>query len=357
MDFTFSDEQNQLRDSVRSFLAAKAPSSYVRAMAEDERGFTDEVWDQIVDLGWSCILVSEDAGGLGMGMVDMTVVLEEMGKLPFPGPFFSAAVLAPLAVRHLEIGDGPGPGRATVALEELGAGDPVARIRTRAVRKGTRWLLSGLKPVVLDGHTADYVIVAARTEQGLGSFLIERPSAELVPTWDVTRKVARLELDATPAERIGANGDHTARWRRVVDDATIALCAELVGSSERALEIAVEYAKVRVQFGRPIATFQAIKHKCAEMLHALELARVGTHYAAWTSDVEDPARETAAAMAKGYVAEAANHVAAESIQIHGGVGFTWDCDAHLHYRRAKQTDLMFGQQSWQRSRLADLVLA
>jgi alkylation response protein AidB-like acyl-CoA dehydrogenase len=210
-----------------------------------------------------------------------------------------------------------------------------------------RWLLTGLKPVVVDGHTADWVLVAARTEEGLGTFLIDRPTAEPVPTWDVTRKIARIELDATPAERVGPAGDHTAVWRRFADDAAVALCAELVGSSEKALELAVEYAKVRVQFGRPIATFQAIKHKCAD----------STHYAAWTSDVEDPNRERAAAMAKGYVTEAANHVAAESIQIHGGVGFTWDCDSHLHYRRAKQTDLMLGQQSWQRRRLADLVLS
>jgi alkylation response protein AidB-like acyl-CoA dehydrogenase len=314
------------------------------------------VWDQVVDLGWTSILVPEGAGGLGLGLVDMVVVLEEMGRLPFPGPFLSAGVLAPLAALRLGAPSLLGMGRGTVALEEYGSGDPVTRIRTRALRKGARWLLTGLKPVVLDGHTADWVVVAARTEEGLGSFLIERPAAELVPTWDVTRKVARLALEATPAERIGLAGDHTPMWRRVVDDGAVALCAELVGSTEQALELAVEYAKVRVQFGRPIATFQAIKHKCAEMLQALELARVGTHYAAWTSDVDDPARERAAAMAKGYVSEAANHVAAESIQIHGGVGFTWDCDAHLHYRRAKQNDLMLGQQGWQRRRLADLVL-
>lgn len=356
MDFTFSPEQQQLRESVRGFLADRAPSSYVRAMTEDERGFTDEVWNQVVDLGWTSILVPEGADGLGMGLVDMVVVLEEMGKLPFPGPFFSAGVLAPLATARLGATELLGRGRGTVALEELGTGDPIQRVRTRALRKGTQWQLTGLKPVVLDGHTADWVVVVARTEEGLGSFLIERPDAERVQTWDVTRKVARLALDGTPAERIGPVGDHTPMWRRIADDASVALCAELVGSSEKALELAVEYAKVRVQFGRPIASFQAIKHKCAEMLHALELARVGTHYAAWTSDVEDSARETAAAMAKGYVAEAANHVAAESIQIHGGVGFTWECDAHLHYRRAKESDLLLGQQSWQRKRLADLVL-
>jgi alkylation response protein AidB-like acyl-CoA dehydrogenase len=191
----------------------------------------------------------------------------------------------------------------------------------------------------------------------LGTFLIEEPEATLVPTWDGGRKVARLELADTPAEPVGPVGDHTAIWRRVADDANVALCAELVGAMEQAHHLAVEYAKVRVQFGRPIATFQAIKHKAVDMLHRLELARVGTHYAAWASDADEPVRAEAVAMAKGFVPEAANFVCAESIQIHGGVGFTWDCDAHLFYRRAKQNDLLLGYQGWSRERLADVVLA
>jgi alkylation response protein AidB-like acyl-CoA dehydrogenase len=177
-----------------------------------------------------------------------------------------------------------------------------------------------------------------------------------VPAWDVTRKLARLVFDGQTAEPVGPDGDQTRLWQRIVDDVNVALCAELVGSMEAANSLAVEYAKVRVQFDRPIATFQAIKHKAADMLHRLELARVGTHYAAWASDAEDAVRAEAAAMAKAYVTEAANDVTAESIQIHGGVGFTWDCDVHLHYRKAKQADLMLGYQGWQRQRLADLVL-
>jgi alkylation response protein AidB-like acyl-CoA dehydrogenase len=172
----------------------------------------------------------------------------------------------------------------------------------------------------------------------------------------VSRKVARLELDGRDAEPVGPPGDQTRRWQRIVDDTNVAMCAELVGSMEAANTLAVEYAKVRVQFDRPIATFQAIKHKAADMLQRLELARVGTHYAAWASDVDDDVRAQAAAMAKAYVAEAANDVTAESIQIHGGVGFTWDCDAHLHYRKAKQADLVLGYQGWQRQRLADMLL-
>lgn len=344
MDFMFSAEQDQLRQSARAFLETRAPSAYVRAMVDDERGFTDGFWGEVEEMGWTELPT----------LLDMTVVLEETGRLPLPGPFFSAGVVTPLAVRHLELD--PPAGRGTIALEELGTGDPVDRVRTRARRKGGDWLLTGEKPLVLDGHTADWVLVAARTDNGMGSFLVQSPAAEAVPTLDPTRKAARMILDSTPAESVGPLGDHASRWRRIADDAAIALCAELVGSSEQALHLAAEYAKMRVQFDRPIATFQAIKHKAAEMLHQLELMRVGTHYAAWTSDVDDPDRERATAMAKGFAGEAAVAITGESIQIHGGVGFTWDCDAHFHYRRAKAADLMLGYQGWQRQRVADLVL-
>ena len=216
--------------------------------------------------------------------------------------------------------------------------------------------MTGHKPLVLDGHSADWAIVVARMEEGLGSFLLQAPVAEAVPTLDPTRKAARLVLDETPVELLGPLADHTDIWRRVTDDAAIMLAAELVGACDAALSLGVEYAKVRVQFDRPIASFQAIRHKAVDMLHRTELARVGTHYAAWASDAEDPARERAAAMAKGFVGEAAVFVSSEDIQIHGGVGFTWDCDAHLYYKRAKQNDAMLGYQGWQRNRLADLVL-
>ncbi|MGH9059282.1 MAG: acyl-CoA dehydrogenase family protein, partial [Acidimicrobiales bacterium] len=164
------------------------------------------------------------------------------------------------------------------------------------------------------------------------------------------------DLDGRRARRIGPAGDQTAALARVGDDIAVALCAETVGAGERALQMAIDYSKQRVQFGRPIATFQAIKHKIVDMLHQLELARVGTHWAAWTSQVDDPIRESAAAACKAFVAEAATMVTAENIQVHGGVGFTWDVDCHLLFRRVKQNDVLFGSQSWNRRRLADLVL-
>jgi alkylation response protein AidB-like acyl-CoA dehydrogenase len=248
-----------------------------------------------------------------------------------------------------------------VALEEPGHGAPLHSIRARATAAGDGdHVLAGDKPVVLDAASADWALVVAHDADGLATFLLEDPAggpgAETVPALDVTRKVARLPLDGRRARRVGPPGDQTALWARVLDDLSVALCAELVGTAERALNLAVEYAKVRVQFDRPIATFQAIKHKAADMLHRVELARVGTHYAAWASDADDPERARAAAMCKGFVAEAADFVTAECIQVHGGVGFTWDIDAHLLYRRAKQDDLLFGSQGYQRERLADLIL-
>lgn len=368
MDFTFSPEQEEFRQAVRATLAAEAPSSYVRAMIDDPVGVSEGLWATMAELGWLGVLVPESAGGLGLGLVDVVVLQEELGKLPFPGPFLSSAVACTLACVRLGVDDvladgwlgrlAAGTARGTVAMEEPGHGDPLSTVRARAKREGDGdgWVLEGTKPAVLDGAAADFALVVADDGDGLATFVLEAPAGEAVPGLDVTRKVARVVLDGRTARRVGPAGDQTVLWRRVLDDIDVALAAELVGTSEKALELAVAYAQVRVQFDRPIATFQAIKHKAADMLHHVELARVGTHYAAWASDAEDPDREKAAAMAKGYAAEAAVAVTGESIQVHGGVGFTWDVDCHLLYRRAKQDDLLFGAQGYQRHRLADLIL-
>lgn len=366
MDFTFSPEQDVLRDAVRSFLADAAPPAYVRSMIDDQRGFTDGWWRQACHLGWPGLLVPEDLGGAGLGLVDLVVLMEESGRLPLPGPVLSSVVAATLTAGRL--GDdrllrdlAGGRVRATLALEEGGAGDPLesvtATARPDGGGAGGRWSLEGLKPLVLDGHTADVALVVARDPEGLAVFVLEDPGGVLVPALDVTRKMARLDLGGRRARRIGPPGDQRDLLARVADDVAVALCADTVGAAERALQLAVEYAKSRVQFDRPIGSFQAIRHKVVDMLHQLELARVGTHWAAWASVVDDPQREAAAAMCKAFVAEAANMVTGESIQVHGGVGFTWDVDCHLLFRRVKQNDVLFGGQSWQRRRLADLVLS
>jgi len=361
MDFTFSAEQDALRAVATSFLAAEAPSAYVRAMMDDERGVTDDFWARSTALGWPGLLIPEEHGGAGLGLLDAVVLCEVMGALPLPGPWFSSSLCGTLVALRLgdsQVLDDLAAGRvkATVAVEESGTRDPLDGISCTARREGDGWVLDGVKPLVLDGHTADFVYVVARDEDGLAAFAVDQPGGELVPTLDVTRKTARLALDRRPARRVGPTGDQRALLARAIDDIGVALCADSVGACDRALEMATEYAKVRVQFDRPIATFQVIKHKIVDMLHQLELARVATHYAAWASQVDDPHREAAAAQCKGFVAEAAVMITGENIQVHGGVGFTWDLDCHLLFRRVKANDVLFGRQGWQRQRLADLMI-
>ncbi|MHB8341393.1 MAG: acyl-CoA dehydrogenase family protein, partial [Mycobacteriales bacterium] len=343
-------------------LAHLLPRDRLRETIRDGGTLPPEVWSAMVELGWPALLVPEAFGGLGRGLVDMTVVAEEMGRLPMPGPFFSSAILATLAATRLGAGDllaglASGEQRGTVAIEEAGtSGDPLGAIRTTASRSGDGWVLDGVKPVVLDAATANWVLVAATDLDGLAAFLVTAPPAQRVPGMDPGRDLARVTLTATPARRIGPPGDQTPTLRRVVDDASVLLCAELVGCCDQAVARSTEYAKTRVQFGRPIGTFQAVKHLAADMVRATTLARVGTHYAAWASDTDAADREVAAAMAKSWVSEAAISVTADTIQVHGGVGFTWECDAHLFYKRAKAADLTLGRQGWQRRRVADLLL-
>jgi alkylation response protein AidB-like acyl-CoA dehydrogenase len=365
MDFTFSAEQEALRASVRAFLRAEAPREYVRRMAEhDDAGVTPDVWRRIVELGWTGLLVPEAQGGLGLGVVDAVVVQEEMGRATFPGPYFSSAIAATLAARALGLADrlealAAGAERGTVAIDEAGHGDPLERMRVRAAGRGSRYKLDGVKHLVMDGHTADWALVPARTRDGIQTFLVERPRqhAQLAPSLDITRKFARLEFDGTRAAPVGPPGDHTGIWRRVADDAAVLLAAELIGVSEAANALALDYAQAREVFGKPLSKFQVTRHKAVDMLREIEIARVAVHYAAWASDADAPDREIAAAGAKAQAAGAANHVTAECLQIHGGVGYTWDNDSHLFLRRAKVDDLLLGDQGWQRARVADRYFA
>jgi alkylation response protein AidB-like acyl-CoA dehydrogenase len=363
VDFTFEEDQEALRATARAFLA-EVVGPRLRTLIDggDAPAAVEELWLRSVELGWPGLLVPSSHGGAGAGMLEATVLCEEMGALPLPGPWLSSAVAATLAAVHL--GDAAalphlaaGTRRATVAVEETGGRDPLDAIATTARPEGDGWRLDGLKPLVLDGDSADLAYVVAREPGGgLATFAVVDPAAEPVPGLDVTRTLARLVLAGRPARRVGPAGDQRAVWARIVDDIGIALCAESVGAGDRALAMASDYARQRVQFDRPIATFQVIRHKIVDMLHQLELARVATHYAAWASAVDDPGREAAAAIAKAVVAEATTAITAENIQVHGGVGFTWDLDCHLLFRRVKANDVLFGRQGWQRQRLADLVV-
>lgn len=364
VDFTLDADQLALREVARGALERAVGAEVLRGLVEDPVGCTSELWAHLVDLGWTGLLVPVAHGGAGAGLLETGIVLEEMGRVPLPGPFFSSAVLATLAARALGADDllGPlaaGEARGTVALGEAGHGDPLGTVRTRARRKGAGWVVTGHKPLVLDGHSANWVIVVARSEEGVRSFLLESPRALMpgpVPTLDPTRKGADLVLDETPVRPLGPRGTQRDLWRRVLDDVAVSLAAEAVGVAQRALEMAIAYSKERVVFERPIASFQAVKHRIVDMYQVLEMARVGTQFAAWASDTEAPERPRASAMAASYAAEAAVRATGDNIQIHGGVGFTWANDAHFLFKRAKQNEVLFGGVSHERHRLAALLV-
>ncbi|MGZ6899346.1 MAG: acyl-CoA dehydrogenase family protein [Acidimicrobiia bacterium] len=354
MEFQFSAEQDALRDSVRAFL------DDWRGRADARDGLAPHDWHALVGLGWTGLLVPEEHGGLGLGLVDAVVVLEEMGRVAFPGPYLSAAVIAAVAARRLGLAEelrSIARGEAgTVALEESGAGHPVDRVRSRARRRGADWVLTGEKPLVLDGPGAPWVLVVARTPDGLATFRIDAPMVDPVSTLDLTRRAGRLVLDETVATPVGPSGDHTSMWHAANDDVAVALAAELTGVCDASIAMAMDYAEQRVQFDRPIASHQVIQHKLVDMLHATELGRVGVHYAAWASDTSDSDAARAASIAKAQMGDAGVMVTGENIQIHGAVGFTWESRAGVLYQRAKQNDVLGGTRSWHRARIADLVL-
>jgi alkylation response protein AidB-like acyl-CoA dehydrogenase len=376
MDFGFSEEQEMLRTSARDFLAKECPMTYVRRMMDDERGYSEEVWRKMVDLGWVGLIFPEAVGGSGLDMVDLVVVLEEMGRAVLPGPFFSTVLLGGIALAEAGSDEqkkrwlaplAAGKLKATLASVEPSGRWDAAGITLEATADAGGYRLSGTKLFVPDAHLADLVIVAARTtpgdgEAGISLFAVEVPKdgVSVVPlkTMDQTRKLCEVTFDRVrvgPESLLGARGEGWRLLNRIVDRAKVGLCAEMCGGAERVLEMSVEYAKVRVQFDRPIGSFQAIQHKCANMLLQVESAKSATYYAAWAvaNDVEEAA--LAAAMAKSYTSDAYRIVAGEGIQIHGGIGFTWEHDMHLYFKRAKGSEFTFGDGTYNRELVAQHI--
>ena len=369
MNLTHTEEQEELGASVRRFLADKAPSEAVRRWMESEEGHDPAVWQQMAgQLGLQGLAIPEEQGGAGYGPVELGIVLEELGRALTPTPFFATVALAGQAL--VASGDAAAQGRwlpgiadgtltATLALSEEHGGSALDAVTTSAAQDGDAWALTGTKMFVLDGASADLVLVVARADDGLGLFAVDAGATGMTRTpldaMDLTRRLARIDLAATPADRVGPAGDATEFLQRVVDLAVVALAHEQVGGASACLEAAVEYAKIRVQFDRPIGSFQAIKHKCADLLLEVESARSAA-YSAASAAAEDPAElPVAAALAGSYCSEAYTHAAKENIQIHGGIGYTWEHDAHLFLKRAKSSELLFGTPVRHRARLADLI--
>ncbi len=366
MKFLFTDEQLELRAGVRDFLARKSAEETVRRLMATPGGYEPAVWQQMSDqLGLQGMAVPEEYGGAGFGYLELGIVFEEMGRALLCAPYLSSVALATEALlrctdeaarKDLLPGLAAGRTIGTLALLEQPGRWDEAGVRTRASRSGSGWVLEGSKRFVVDGHIADLIMVGARTPAGVSLFAVDgaAPGLRRVPvqTLDQTRKQAHLEFAGAPARLIGDEGDGWPVLRRVLEVAAILLAAEQVGGASRVADMAAGYAGTRVQFGRPIGSFQAIKHMCADMLTEAEAARSAAYHGLWALAAGRDDVPLAASMAKAYCSAAYCRIAGENIQVHGGIGFTWEHPAHLYFKRAKASEAMFGTPGYHRDLLA-----
>jgi alkylation response protein AidB-like acyl-CoA dehydrogenase len=369
MNFAFSEEQEELRTAVRRFLQEKSPETEVRRLMETEDGYDPAVWSQMADqLGLQSITIPEEYGGSGFSYVELIVILEEMGSALLCAPYFATVALAANALltsgddsakKDLLPGLASGETIGTLAITEDNGRWDFEGVALQASGSGGAWTLDGHKSFVIDGHIANLILVAARTSAGLSLFAVEGDASGLtrtsLPTMDQTRKQARLVFESTPARLIGTDGGAADSLTKTLDLAAVALAAEQVGGAQHCLDSSVDYAKNRIQFGRPIGSFQAIKHKCADMLLEVESAKSAAYYAGWAAAEDSDELPVVASLAKSYCSEAYFHAAAENIQIHGGIGFTWEHDAHLYFKRAKSSELLFGDPAYHRELLAQRI--
>jgi alkylation response protein AidB-like acyl-CoA dehydrogenase len=366
VEFALNDEQTTLQDVVREFLTERAAEDAVRERMAEPAGFDRQLWKQMgTEIGLQGIAVPEEYGGAGFTFVELGIVLEELGRALTVSPFLASGVMAPQLL--LALGDEAACARwlpgiangdlvATVALaEDAGSWQPDA-VTLAARSSGDGWRLDGHKSYVVDGAGADLILVVARAGEELGVFAVEAAASGLertpLPTMDQTRKLACLTFADTPAERL-ASADAEGAVARMLDLTSIALAADSLGGTGRVLDMAVEYAKVREQFGRPIGSFQAIKHMCASMLVELESSRSAVYYALWAAATEHADVPVVAPMVKAHCVDAYLQAAGDNIQIHGGIGFTWEHPAHLYLKRAKSSQALLGGSDFHRQLLAD----
>ncbi len=350
MDFDFSPDQLALRDAAREFLDDQCPTSRVRAAHESAHGWDPELWAAMVDLGWVGVALPEADGGLGFGLVELAVLIEEAGRHTVPAPWTPAAIAISVGSR---IGDSE---LVTAVL----AGTPVSVVycrRPESLMASATGRITGVSdPVAFASVSELAIVVASGADDGDEVFLVEVPD-ELRPdrdaAMDLSRPLGRFRFDEVPARRIGGNDLADG----VLDLAATAASLELLGASEVAMTMAVEYAKERVQFGRPIGSFQAVKHRCADMLVDVEGIRSSAYWAAWSLSVDDPDASIAASTAKIWATDASKRVMASALQVHGGIGFTWEHDLHLYMKRAQLDQVSFGDASFHRDRLGRALRA
>jgi len=370
MKFIFSNEQEQFRTILRRFLSEKFPATEVRRLMATEQGWERETWKQInSDLGLSAVHIPEAYGGQGFGFVELSIVMEETGRALLCGPLFSSVVLAANAILNAATEDqkqtmlpgiASGETVATLAFTEDDGVWDSSGVAMTATQQGGGYRLDGVKSFVLDGHTADLIVVLARRpgssgDEGLSFFTVrgDAPGLErrLLGSVDATRKLARLTFQSVRAEPLGEIGAAAVPFARTLDQAAVCLANEMVGGAERLRQSALDYVMMRMQFGRPIASFQAIKHKCADMLVEVELAKSAAYYAAESAAENDAELPAIASLAKACAADAYIQTARETIQLHGGIGFTWDNDTHLWFKRAKSSEVFLGTPAYHRELL------
>lgn len=368
--YSFTDEQEEFRTVLRRFLEDKSPPAEVRRLMETDAGWERDSWKQLNnELGLTAIAIPEAYGGQGFGFVELAIVLEEMGRALLCAPYFSSVALAATAMlnagtedqkQDLLPGIAQGDTIATLAFTENNGRWDAEGVELTATEAGGKYKLDGVKSFVLDGHTADLIVVLGRSpgsqgDEALSLFTVSGDAAGLertpLKTMDATRKLARLTFDGVEAELLGEFGAAAQPFAKTLQQAAVCLSSEMVGGADRLRESAVDYAMMRMQFGRPIASFQAIKHKCADMLVEVELAKAAAYYAAAAAADDDEELPALASLAKACVSDAYMHTAIDTTQIHGGIGFTWDNDTHLWFKRAKSSEVFLGDPSYHRELL------
>ena len=369
MEFDLTDTQKLFKSSARELFAQECPSQLVREMIEKNEPYSEHLWEKLVEQGWTGLIFSEDDGGLGLGMVEMVVAFEEMGRALVPGAFLSTTALAGSLVQAAGESEqrqkrlqaiAEGSAKATLALLEESARWDLDGVALRATETADAVKLSGKKLFVSDAEVADFILVAARLGSDLAVVVVDKNAEGLsvnpMPAIDATRRLCEVTFDETEAELLAKGEAARQALEHALDVATLAVAAEMVGGMHWVMDASVEYAKTRKQFGKPIGQFQAVQHHCANMLLMTESARSAVYYAAWVMGNAPELAPLAVSMAKAYTSDAYREVGNLGIQVHGGIGFTWDENIHFYYKRAKASELMFGDASYHRERIARLVV-
>jgi alkylation response protein AidB-like acyl-CoA dehydrogenase len=368
MHFGLTETQQAIKNAAREFFSAECPMAEVRRLMETETAFDAALWSKFAQQGWTGIIFPEKYDGFGMGLIEMVAALEEMGRALVPGPFISTVLLAGTLLDRAGNEEQKreylgaicrGEAKSTLALLERSASWDLDEVKLEARCQTGGFLLQGEKLFVPDAAIADFLLVAARLEGELSLFLIPGQARGMTklatPGVDLTRRLYQVSFDhtAVPTQNLLARGEVARQaLEAALDVASLGVVAEMVGGMERLVEQTVEYAKTRKQFGKPIGTFQAVQHQCVDMLVLLEGSRSAAYYAAWALNENKPDARTAVSVAKAYASDSYREAGNKSIQVQGGMGFTWENDAHLYYRRAKASEIAFGDATYHRERIA-----